>query len=82
VRGVQQASRHAEVNQENPTGFEPNDQILAATIESCDALTLELGGDGERLEGADEPWVADLDTLERAADHVRLERDADRLDLR
>ena len=76
-----QAPRHPEVNQENSTGFEPNNQILAAAIERRDALTLELGGDGDRLERADEPRVVDLDPLERAAHDVRFERETDRLDL-
>jgi hypothetical protein len=79
--GVTQTPRHTEVNQENTTGFEPNNQILAATIERRDALPFELGGDGRRLERTHESGVVDLDTLEATADEVRLERETDRLDL-
>jgi hypothetical protein len=80
--GVTQAPRHSEVDQENPPGFEPNNQILAAAVERRDALPLELRRHRERLERADEPRVVDLHPLERATDDVRFERETDRLDLR
>jgi hypothetical protein len=76
-----QAPRHPEVNQENPTAFEPKNQILSATVDRRDALTLELGRDLERVERADEPGVCDLDTLEGPTDEMRLELPADSLDL-
>src|SRR5206468_5903314 len=81
ARGVPQASRHPEVDQENATGFESDNQILAAALQRSDPLALELRGDRERLERPDEPRVVDLDALERAADDVRLECETDRLDL-
>src|SRR4051812_2962717 len=79
--GVAQASRHPEVDQQNAAGLEPNDQILAPTLEGGDALTLQLRRDRDRLERSHEPGVVDLDALERAADDVRDERETDRLDL-
>src|SRR5829696_6644762 len=39
---VSHRPRHAEVDQEHTTGFEPNNQILAAPLEGCDGLSLEL----------------------------------------
>ena len=80
-RPVTQAPRHSEVDQEHAAGFESDDQVLAAALERGDALALELRRDRERLEGADEPPVVDLDSLERATDDVRFERETDRLDL-
>src|SRR6185503_12273627 len=82
ARCVPQAPRHAEVDQENPTGFEPNNQILAAAFQRCDTLAFELCSDGDRLEGTDEPRVVDVDLLEAPADDMRLECETDRLDLR
>ena len=79
--GVSQAPRHPEVNQENATGLEPNNQILAAAFERRDAFTLELCCDRDWLERAHQSRVVDLDLLEAPADDVRLERETDRLDL-
>jgi hypothetical protein len=78
---VQQVSRHPEVDQENATRIEPNNQILAATIERGDALSLELGGHSGGVEGPCEALVEDLDTLEAAPKELRLEPRADGLDL-
>ncbi len=82
VAQEQQASSHPEVNQENPTRFEPNNQILSATLERLDLLPCELGCDLPRIVGAGQSRVFDLDLLEGAADEVGLEADPDRLDLR
>jgi hypothetical protein len=82
ARRVPQAPRHAEVDQENPTGFEPNNQILAAAFQRCDALAFELCRHRDRLEGTDQPWVVDVYLLEAPADDVRLERETNGLDLR
>src|ERR671934_1329076 len=79
---VQQLSRHPEVNQENATAFEPNNQILAAAIERCDPLSLELGGHSGGVLGPGEARVEDLHTLEPAADEPGLKPRADSLDLR
>jgi hypothetical protein len=76
-----QASRHSEVDQESATGLEPNNQILASTLECAHALTFELPGDGVGLEGPDESWIANLDALQPTTDEVRLERATNRLDL-
>src|SRR6266536_1154761 len=79
---VQQLSRHAEVNQENATAFEPNNQILAAAIERGDPLSLELGGHSGGVEGPGEAWVRDLDALQAPSDEFGLELCPDSLDLR
>ena len=53
------APRHPEVNQENPTALEPKNQILAATVDSCDTLALDLTRYEIRSERAREPRVGD-----------------------
>jgi hypothetical protein len=78
---VQQVSRHPEVDQENATGFEPNNQIFAAAIDGNDPLSLELGGHSGGIEGAGEAPVEDLDALESPAQELRLEPRAHGLDL-
>ena len=78
---VQQVSRHPEVNQESATSFEPNNQILAAAMERCDPLSLELGGHSGGVERPGETRIEDLDALEPAAQELRLEPQTDRLDL-
>jgi hypothetical protein len=69
------------VNQENPTSFEPNNQILAAPLQCGDSFAFELGGDLARILGPGQARVGDRDAFERSADEVRLEPGADRLDL-
>jgi len=69
------------VNQENPTAFEPNNQILAASLECLDRLPHELGCDLLRLVGPREARVCDLDVLERLSDEDGLEAGPNRLDL-
>ena len=80
-RRVDEAPRHPEVNQQDATTLEPDNQILAATLEAFDRLTLELGSDLERVERAHQPPVQDLHALEPATGHGRLEEYANRLDL-
>jgi hypothetical protein len=79
--GVTQTPRHPEVNEKSPTGLEPNNQILAATLEGFDPFAFEFGGDRNRLERTDKARIIDLDSLEPTADEVRLERETNRLDL-
>jgi hypothetical protein len=69
------------VDQENATGFEPNNQILAAAIERRDPLSLELGGHSGGIGGPGEARVVDLDLLDPAAHELRLEPRTDGLDL-
>jgi hypothetical protein len=69
------------VNQEHPTRFEPNNQILAPALECGDALAFELGRDLARVTRPGQARVRDLDPVEGPADEVRLEADANRLDL-
>ena len=78
---MQKASRHPEVNQENPPRFEPNNQILATALDRGHGLPLELGCDLPGVVGARQARVRDLDLHERAPDQVRLEAGPDRLDL-
>ncbi len=76
------APRHPEVNQEHSTALEPKNQILAAALDGGDAFSLELGRDLQRIMWTGEAEVVDLDMVEAAPDELRLEPDADRLDLR
>jgi hypothetical protein len=79
---VQHVPRHPEVDQESSTSLEPDNQILAAAIDGCDALALQLGRDLDWVEGARQPRIGDLDALEGSAHEPRLEPAADGLDLR
>src|SRR3954464_10055134 len=81
VPRVLKRPRHPEVNQERATTLEPNNQILATAIELLDPLTAKLGRDDDRIEGASEARVRDLDVREGPAQERGLERTADRLDL-
>jgi hypothetical protein len=76
---VPKASRHPEVNQQGAPRLEPNDQILAATLERSHLLAFELGGDSDGLERTHEARIVDLDAVEPPADEVRLELLPDRL---
>jgi hypothetical protein len=69
------------VNQENPTRFEPNNQILPAPLHGDDRLAFELDGHLAGIVRSGQSRVQDLDAIERAADQVGLEARADRLDL-
>jgi hypothetical protein len=69
------------VNQQNPTSFEPNNQIFSSPIECSDTLSLELGRNGTRVVGTGQTRVRDLDTIEGSTDQVGLEPRPDRLDL-
>jgi hypothetical protein len=79
---MEHVPRHPEVDQEHTTTLEPNNQILAATIDSLDALALERGRHLGRIERTRQPLVGDLDADEATADEVRREPPPDRLDLR
>lgn len=78
---MDQIPRHPEVNQENPTAFEPKNQILAAPVELRDSLALQLGCHRDRIEGTHETWVVDHDALEPSPDERRLELATNGLDL-
>lgn len=78
---VSHRPRHAEVDQEHTTGFEPNNQILAASLDGRDGLTLEFCCDLTGLDGPGHAWVEDLDTVESPTDEEGLESNANRLDL-
>ena len=64
---VPQASRHPEVDQENTTRFEPNNQILAATVDRLDAFVDQFGGDELRRERSNESGIADSRSRDSSA---------------
>jgi len=63
-RTGQHCSRHPEVNQQSPPRLEPNNQILATTIDRRHLLALEFPCDLERVEGTGQSRIRDLDALE------------------
>jgi hypothetical protein len=69
------------VNQQDETAVEPDNYILATSIDRRNAFALELSGDGTGIEGAREPLVEDLDRSEHFASEDRRQLDSDRLDL-
>jgi hypothetical protein len=78
---VQQLTRHAEVNQENATSFEPDNYIFAAALERGDPLSHELSRHRGGIVRPRQAGICDLDVDEPAADQLRLELGADGLDL-
>ena len=82
ARGAQEAPRHPEVDQENTTALEPNNQILAATLDGGDVFSFELGRHLGGLVRAHEARVVDAHPLEAPADERGLELPANALDLR
>ena len=76
-----QRPRHPEVDQERTTGFESNEQILAAALDRADALADELARDDLGVERPHEPWIEDRHALDRAALEHRGDAAADGLDL-
>jgi hypothetical protein len=81
VRRNEKAPRHSEVNQQDETAFEPDNYIVATSIDRCDPPALELSGYLAGVEGAREPFVEDLDRLERSVGEDRRQLGSDRLDL-
>src|ERR671910_2996659 len=78
---VSHRPRHAEVDQEDTTRFEPDNQILAASLDGRDGLSLELRCDLAWLDGPRHARIEDLDTVEPPADEDGLEANSNRLDL-
>jgi len=78
---VAQAPRHPEVYEQNATGFESNNYILATALHRGDALPGELGRHLGRLVGTSEPRIRDLDRVEPPPSEDRRELRANRLDL-
>ena len=78
---VTKRTRHTEVNEQNAIGFEPDNQILAATLDRRDPLALELRRHLGRLVGSYEPRIVNLDPLEATARQHGLELSANGLDL-
>ncbi len=75
------APRHAEVNQESAVALEPENQVLAATIDRRDALTLDLGRHDIRRERPNEPRIEDRCVLDPCTSENRRDLPAHRLDL-
>jgi hypothetical protein len=71
ARRDQKASRHPEVNQQDETILEPDNYILATSIDRCDALLFEPSRDLPGIEGARQPLVEDLDRHECSAGEDR-----------
>jgi len=80
-RRVPQAPRHTEVDEQRPPGFEPHNQILAATVEPLHALPAQLGGDLDGIERPGQAAVGDLDVVHPLALEHGRELTANRLDL-
>ena len=57
--------------EQHATGLEPDNQVLAATLDRRDALALQLGRHLGRLVRAHEPRVVDLDALEAPSRRAR-----------
>ena len=55
------------MDQERATRLEPNNQILAATIDQRDPLAVELACDLERVERTRQPRIGDPNALEDPA---------------
>ncbi len=69
------------MNQKNATAFEPDNYILAASIESIDPLAHELGRDLDWIVGPRQAGIGDLHVDQAAADELRLQVRSDGLDL-
>ena len=69
------------MNQEYTTASKPKNQILAASLQGLDDLSVELGGDLVGIERPSDPGIGDLDSLEASSDDHPLEARANRLDL-
>ena len=81
TRCHQETPRHPEVYKQNETAFEPDNYILATSIDSRDPLALELGGDLPGVEGTSQAFVEYLDRGELPAGEDRRQLGLDRLDL-
>ena len=78
---VQELSRHTEVNQENSTAFEPNNQILAATVQTRDPFPDKLMGHLGGVHRTRQAGIENLDAVEPAPDEPRLKLRPNGLDL-
>ena len=78
---MEKRSRHPEVHQESPSRLEPNNQILAATIDQRDTLAGELSCHLGRVEGPRQPRIGDRNLGERATLEERREPAPDGLHL-
>jgi hypothetical protein len=79
---VEQLPAHPEVDHENASAREPEEHVLAAPVESVDALPRQVAGEHLRFRVADDARKAEVDRLDGPADEERPEVGRDRLDLR
>ena len=70
------------MDQENPTAFEPNNEIFAAPLDRTDAFPSKLGRHRVRVVRTDEARVVDSDAIEAAADERGRELSTNALHLR
>jgi len=77
----QKGPRHPEVNEQNEIRIEPDNHLLATSIDGPDTLAFELGLDESRIDRTREPLVEDLDRFERPAGEDRRQLSSDGLDL-
>ena len=77
--GVQETSRHSEVNQERPTGFKSNNQILSAPLNGRNGFAFQRGRHGPRLERTGQSGIVDLDAHEATTSQRRSETGPHRL---
>ena len=73
--------RHTEMDEEVPPALELENQILASSANSENALSFEGLGDGLRRLGPGEPCVDDLDAFECPSLQARSQPRTDRLHL-
>jgi hypothetical protein len=69
------------VNQQDEIGVEPDNHILATSIDRRDALTFELGLHDSRIDWTRQPLVEDLDRCKCPAGEDRRQLGPDGLDL-
>ena len=75
------APRHTEVNKESSPALEPNNQILAATIDRCDALAFDLGRHEIGRERTHETGIENGRLRDPSPDEDRCDLSAHGLDL-
>ena len=73
--------RHMEVDQQHTTGFESNNQILAASLEGRDGLSSSSAATSRGSKGRVTRGSRDLDTVKPLTDEEGFEASANSLDL-
>ena len=81
ARCDEKATSHPEVNQENQSTLEPNNYILATSIDGSDTFPLDFDGHLTRVERPRQPLVEDLDRIEPPAGEDRRQLGSNGFDL-